>query len=184
MNNREYSDKIQMEMNPNHYDHINYNPDNRVKMIYNRYRMGKTIIMDDLKYLWSKDPEGCDKLAKSIVESNTVKVLEVTTNNSINNEDGNMSTDNTKEEQSNYIEDRTDTGTLLQTVKFMPEIIGSVKLMIEKMSENERKDISKNLYDWIELKKLTHKMKYWDDTFLDKMTMYTYDGKNDYDILA
>lgn len=174
MSIRDNNEKTQMEMNPRIYGQINHMQDNKVKMIYHRYRMGKTIIMDDLKYLCLRDPEGCDKLAKNIIEPNTDIVLKVNT----------MNKEKDSTELSNSLAYKSDVVTSIDTLKNIPEIMTSVKSMIEKMNEKEREDISKNLYDILELKKLTKKMKYWDDTFLNKMGIYSNDGKNEYDILA
>lgn len=182
MSIRGKSEKTQIEIKPHVYEQINPQL-NRVKAIYDRYHTGKSIIMDDLQYLWSKDPEGCVKLARSIIDSKIDKGLEIESGNMISYVDSIKYTEST-DEQVNCIDHKTSIDTPMDTLKNVHEIMASVKLMVEKMSENELLDMLKNLNEELELKKLNNNMKYWDDTFVDKMVMYTYDVEKEFNSLA
>jgi len=41
--------------------------ESRTRWIYEQYHSGKVVIMDDFEYLGRKDPEGCEKLMKSLL---------------------------------------------------------------------------------------------------------------------
>ena len=183
MSAREKSEKTQMVRNPNIFEQINHQSDKRVKMIYDRYRTGKSIIMDDLKYLWLKDPEGCEKIARSIVEGQTVKEPENKPNYLISIENGKKIVENTNDQQ-DYMDYKSGLETPIDTLKNVLDTITKVKLMIDNMSEKERMDILRNLNETPELQILTNKMKYWDDAFSDKMLIYTYDVEKEFDKLA
>ena len=50
--------------------HLRYRRDSRLRWIYEQYHSGKTVILDDFKYLYRKDPEGCRRLLRSIIDKN------------------------------------------------------------------------------------------------------------------
>ncbi|MDF2543925.1 MAG: hypothetical protein K0S47_3643 [Herbinix sp.] len=181
MSTREKSEINQFTKKIN--DQTNNQTDKRVKMIYDRYHSGKSIIMDDLQYLWMKDPEGCKKLAKSIVESKVDQVRETESNTLMNGVYVEKSIE-TGNEKRNYIEYHTTFDTPADSLDNIAENITSVKLMLENMSESELLEMMNHLNEAVELKKLTNKMKYWDDNFTDKMIQYTYEDMKEFNILA
>lgn len=183
MSIRENSEKIQIKMKPHFYKQINHQMDKKIQMIYDRYRTGKSITIDDLQYLWLKDPEGCEKLARSIVESKIGKELEIEPNNMVSNVNMKKNKESTNEHQ-NYIDYISSPDTPLDALKSVRETMISVKLTIEKMSERERMDMLNDFYDALELKKVTDIMKYWNDAFIDKIVTYSYDVEKEFDKLA
>ncbi len=178
MNRRETNEKRQIEINPLIYNH---QPDKRAKMIYNQYHNGRSIIIDDLKYLWLKDPEGGYKIARSLVEAKIDKGLEIEPNNKIWYVEENTEC---KNKQQNYIEYECGDDTSRDIVENVLETIISIKLRIKKMSDKELKDVSENLYKGLELKQQINIIKNWDDTFIDKMVMYTYDVEKEFDFIV
>lgn len=183
MNTRVKNEKTQVQMKSGSDERINPNLDRRVQMIYDRYRTGKAIIIDDLKYLWSKDPEGCEKLARSIINAKTGKSPEPQPNAIVSYSKGNSFIENTKEQQ-NYIDYRSSADTPVESFHNVQETMKSVKLIIERMNENERMDMLKNLNESLTLSNLANNMKYWDDSFTDKMVMYTYEEEKEFNIMA
>ena len=178
------SEITHIKIDPQIYLQINPQVDKRVQMIYDRYRTGKSIILDDLRYLFLRDPEGCKKLAKSIIEAKNGKEQESEPGNvvsigykKINSEKAN--------EQRNYIENISiNSDTSNDSIHNVLITMSSVKSLIENMSENELMDMMNNLNEAIELKKLASQMKYWEDEFIDKMVAYTYEEEKEFDKLA
>ena len=76
MNKKGHSNQLQNIINRNVYGRINPQSDKRINMIYDRYQSGKSIIIDDLRYLWLKDPKGFEQLTRNIVEGNKSKGFE------------------------------------------------------------------------------------------------------------
>lgn len=183
MNTRERSENTQVQTKPGSYEKINPNLDRRVQMIYERYRTGKAIIMDDLRYLWSKDPESCDKLAKSIINAKTSKGLEIKSDQIISIGYADKYTKSTNEQQK-HIDYISSADTPIESFNNVQETMKSVKLIIERMNESERIDMLKNLNESLALTNLANNMKYWDDTFTDKMVKYTYEEEKEFNILA
>ena len=183
MSIREKSEKTQINIKPHSYEQKNPQPDIRVKIIYERYRTGRTIILDDLRYLWLEDPEGCEKLARSIIEPKTDKGLETEPNIMVSIEYVKESSESTNE-QLNHIDYVSSSDIPVDTLKNAQEIMNSIKLMMEKMSESELKDMLDNLNETLELKKLNNKMEYWDDVFAHKILTYSINLKKEIDILV
>jgi len=183
MSIRKENEKNQTEIEPHIAEQIDPLSDKRVKIIYERYKTGKSIIMDDLKYLCLKDPEGCKNLVRSIVESKTVKELEIEPDHIISIGSEKKDTENAAEQQS-CIEDQSASEIQMDTLAHVIETMISVKSEIKKMSEWELLDMIKNLNEALELKKMSNTMKYWDDTFTDKMVMYTYSEEKEFNMLT
>lgn len=183
MNTYIMNEKTQVHTDPRSSERINPNLDRRVQMIYERYSTGKTIIMDDLYYLWSKDPEGCDKLARSIVDTKIDKHMEGKPNNLVNVAYVDRSIKSTKE-QENHIDYVSSPDAPVDNFKQIQDTMKSVKLIIERMNESERMDMLKNLNESFPLTELANNMKYWDDSYTDKMVMYTYKEEKEFSILA
>ncbi len=157
--------------------------DKRVKMIYDRYRTGRLITLNDLQYLWLKDPESCNKLAKSIAESKSVKGIRLKLKNKVTSGYVEKSKESI-EEQKNSIDYISSPEAPMVSLNDIRKTMFSVKSMLENMSESERKDLLNNFNDELELKKVTNKMKYWDDAFVFKMVSYSYDDETEFDKLA
>lgn len=183
MNINDNAKKTNNEIKLNAYEQINPQLDKRVQMIYERYHAGKSIIMDDLQYLWKKDPEGCERLLRSIVEPKADKKIENELDQMGNIKLAEKEAESTSE-QSNHLDDGSDTNLPIDKLKKVIESMNSIKLVIEKMSDSERMDLMKGFNEALELKKLPNKMKYWDDTFLDKMTMYTFEEEKEFNLLV
>jgi hypothetical protein len=182
MSIREKNEEIQVIMNPYLYEQMNSQEDLRVKMIFDRYRSGRSIILDDLQYLWLKDPEGCKKLARNIIESRTGSESKTVSSN-INIDYINQNSENSTD-QPDYMNYSSGLDTPTDTSDNIPGIMTSVKSIIEKMSKREQMDILKNLNGDLELKRLNN-MKFWEDSFVDKMVMYTYvDEEKEINMLA
>ncbi|MGB4657772.1 MAG: hypothetical protein WBI07_01170, partial [Mobilitalea sp.] len=74
--------------------------------------------------------------------------------------------------------------SIMDAQDHMNETMISVKSEIGKMSELELMDMLKNLNEAIELKKMSNTMKFWDDTFTDKIVMYTYGEEKEFNQLT
>lgn len=181
MSIQEKNNKTQIDMNP--YKQMNSQTENKVKMIYERYRTGKSIIMDDLRYLWLKDPEGCEKIARSIVESKTGKESEAQHNN-IETIGYAMSQKENIKDQQYGIEYKSPSDIQNVSVNSVMDTMFTVKSMMEKMNESDLVDMLKNLNKEYELKKHIKNMNDWDDMYLDKLVMYSYDAVKKFNILA
>lgn len=157
--------------------------DKRVKMIYDRYRTGRSITLNDLQYLWLKDPESCSKLVSSIAEPKSVKGIRLKLNHKASNGYVEKNKES-KENQKNYIEYISSSDTPMVSLTDIRETMFSVKSMIENMSESERMELLNNVNDESVLKRVTNKMKYWDDAFIFKMVSYSYVDEKEFNKLA
>lgn len=52
------------------YEQTEQKPDARMKWIYEHYHNGQLITIDDFKYLYLRDPEGCKRLVDSWIDKN------------------------------------------------------------------------------------------------------------------
>jgi hypothetical protein len=182
-NKKQENEKQQNGLLPKISEKINSKEDIRLKNIYDRYHNGKTMIMDDLKYVCSKDPDGCKILIKNIVESRVNKGKENDSNKMEYREPVMNNTESIIKQQisSDYI---PDSKTYVNDLKNGIEMMSSIKFEIGKMDEKEKMDMLNNLYQTIELIKLSKNMKYWDDKFQNKLVMYTYGDDKDFNILT
>ncbi len=171
------------KINPYIYEQINNIPNKRVKRIYDQYSKGKSITIDDLKYLWLNDFEGCTKLVRNFVETKNDHGRKTESNDMENVGFEKRNTEIAKE-QHNHMDSKSDTDNTIDTLKDITEIMKSIKLMRENMSESERMDMSINLFETLELNKLAKNMQNWDDAFLGKMVMYTYDEKKEFNVVV
>lgn len=192
MNTMENTKKVYNKVKPLSYERIEEPQDDRVSEIYERYHAGKAIILDDLRYLWLKDPEGCKKLTKSIIESKseqsksekTVKKQEVdhvkiTGIISKNPED--------LSNQHNYIDAIVGFDAPAKPLKpqrNIQEIINSMKIVLENMSDSDLKEMWKHINEELVSEKIGDKMKYWNHTYEDKIMMYSYEQEKKFNMLA
>lgn len=181
MNDREKNEKTNIRKNPNIRELLSVETDERVKMIYERYHAGKTIIMDDLKYLLMKNPEAFEKLARSIIQVKKGKEFSFEDIDFGNSTYEKKSIDSTKDE-GDYINFTDNEGIPTETIVNISNIMASVKSIIENMSEKELKEISKNVYEPLELIKRIAVLKELEDKSSDEKVMYTYDNEKDFDI--
>ena len=151
-------------------------PDRKASMIYERYRTGKTIILDDLRYLLWKDPEGCVKLMKSIVETKVGTVPEGDVPDATNTESLDMNAPNPPIQKS-YTDRSKELSEVLETMQ-------SLRKLLNRMNEKEQLDMLENLNEETELKRFSKNMKYWEDTFTDNIVRYTYEEQKEFDIRA
>ncbi len=181
MSDREKNEKMNLSKNPYIREILNVESDAKVKMIYERYRTGKTIIMDDLKYLLMKNPEAFEKIAKHIAQSNSGREFNFgsiefdTRPNSPKREDDTVV-------EGNYINFIPSEETQGETIVNISNIMASVKSVIENMSAEELKEISRNVYEPLELIKRIAVLKELEDKSTDEKAMYTYDNEKDFDI--
>jgi hypothetical protein len=185
--------KMQNQMNLINYELIS--ADMRIKMIYNRFRNGKSITLDDIKYLWLKDLEGFEKLGRNILEIKIEKERENELDNKQDFEQDmklismdsagyeKINIENTEEYEDN-LDSLEDSDISIFSVKNVIEAITSLKSLIGKMSENELLDMLKNLNEAQEMKKLAREMKLWDDRLVEKMVIYTYEQEKEFDMRA
>jgi hypothetical protein len=192
MNTRENAEKAYMEANSHIYEPIEEHQDEKVRMIYERYHEGKTIILDDLRYLWLKDPEGCKKLTKSIIEakSKQSKAEEPEKEQELNNliDIGTFSK-KTEEiiEQHNYIDviagyDVSPNSQLPQVN--IQDILSSMKLVLETMSESDLMEMWNHINEALVLEKIGDKMKHWNEAVESKIMMYSYEVEKKFNMLA
>lgn len=190
MSIRENNENLVNKVRLHNSEHSNEKSDKKLQKIYERYHNGKTIIMDDLKYLCLKDPEGCNILIKNIIEPNIINSNKIESNmdsriGDVNNTGLKSAVKNLEESKKQQL--NNDSALIDDTeyrIKNSLEIMSSIKLEIEKMNELEKMDMLNHLYKTIELIKLSQNMKYWDDKFNDKMIMYTYGDEKEFNILA
>ncbi len=182
MNSGEKHDNNQNRISPYSYEQIYDMPNKKVKMIYDRYSKGKAITMDDLKYLWLNDFEGCSKLVKNYVELKKSNELTIEPKHENSNNDKN----NTEimEEQEKNAELKAEMDDTISRLKNISELMESIKLLRETMSESEQRDISMNLYETLELEKLAKKMKDWDDSIIEKMMMYNNEEEKKFNVVV
>lgn len=181
MSDREKNVNIHIEKNPHIHEKLIFETDERVKMIYERYRTGRTIIMDDLKYMLLKNPEAFEKITRSIIQSKSGKEFSFESINIGNNAYEKKNIDSTNED-GNSINFTSSEGTPVETVVNVSDIMTSVRSIIENMSEKELMEISKNVYDPLELIKRIAVLKELEDTPLDKKDIYTYAQEKEFDI--
>ena len=192
MNTRVSMEEENIKVKPLSYEFIEEHLDERVSKIYERYHTGKTIILDDLRYLWLKDPEGCKKITRSIIEAKSEQgeVKESDRKQAVNNDEDIIAfSKKTKDKfaQEDYGEELSRSDSLekshLSQVN-MNDIIGLMKLELEHMSHNDLIEMWKHINEALMLKNIGDKMKYWNDTFDQKIMVYTYEDKNKFNTLA
>jgi hypothetical protein len=173
MNGKEKYSKLQ--------ESLNSYTDDRIKMIYERFHNGRTLIMDDLKYLLEKNPEAFEKLVGSIIRSK-------------GNEDYSLSaiptgnTEYVKENSNAFVQE----GTFVDYASSqedssrnsanITEIMASVRSVLESMSDVELRDISRNVYEPLELLKSIALLKQLEDTPIEDRVMNQYVAEKDFDI--
>lgn len=182
MNERETSEKQRSDRASHINEKLNFHTDERVKMIYERYHSGRTIIMDDLQYLLWKNPEAFEKIARSILRPKSkngfdFSSIEVGNTSYIN--DG----VNTNTQEGQFIDYTSSMeGLPVETVVNVPDIIASVRAIIENMSTQELNEISRNVYEPLELLKRIAVLKELDDSPMDGKVIYTYKPEKEIDI--
>ncbi|MFA9376083.1 MAG: hypothetical protein ACERKZ_04940 [Lachnotalea sp.] len=181
MNDRDKNNVKHMEQISNIHETNHIESDAREKMIYERYHSGKTIIMDDLKYILLKNPEAFEKLAKSIAFSNSGKNFSFKPNILGDRTSTNKSLDSIEEDvrKRDYPEGEI---ISINPNTNITDIMTSVRSILENMSEKELKDISKNIYEPLELLKRIAVLKDLEDVPADKKVQYTYAQNNEIDI--
>lgn len=173
--NMSISGKKQMVTNLHNDEPIKIQPDQKVKMIYERFHNGKSLIMDDLKYLLKKDPEGFERLTESILkpfigfekETN----IEITIQSLLKN-------------QQNRINDSIDFHEPAASSNNIQQAINIMKTIIKKMSEPERMELISNLNEASELMKISDKINLFDDMVEEKLAKYTYYLEEDFNMFA
>jgi hypothetical protein len=187
------SEKNQMNLNSQIYEQRNRKTDRRLTMIYDRYHTGKSIIIDDLKYVCLKDPDGCNHIVKNIVESDSEnkQVIESNLENKQVKEPKKVEKLEyavNKNESSikllDYPDRENSIDTQITELKKGLEIMSSLKSVIDKMDDSEKIDMLANLYEALELKKLNQEIKFWNDTIADRISMYTYSEEKEFDVLV
>lgn len=193
-----------------HGEKTDIQQDWKTKMIYDRFRAGRTIIMDDLRYLSMRDPEGCKKLTESIIKTFNNETEPELQETAMDNQqfasidqngqdtavenDGSMNftaIDNSSLDEIQYtnesLMDADQKADSEITTGIHGDILDSLvtaKEMLVKMDEKELSDLLDNLNEVMELKKLNDKIRFWDDAFSDKMIMYTYEASKEFERLA
>ncbi|WP_099467272.1 hypothetical protein [Konateibacter massiliensis] len=183
MNEKEYSEKTQVGKGFHVRTILNFQADDRVKMIYERYRSGRTIIMDDLEYLLWKNPEAFEKLAKSMLRPKSHKGFDFSAIEAGNTSYINDGVD-TNAQEGQFIDYSCASmeGLPVETEINISNIIASVRATIENMSTKELNEISRNVYEPLELLKRIAVLKELDDSPMDEKVIYTYKLKKEIDI--
>lgn len=154
--------------------------DKRVRMIFDRYYKGRSLTLNDLQYLWLKEPESCIKLARNITEGKSFKGIRLKRKHKVNYGYVEKSKENL-DEQKHTIDYISNPNSLDISENDIQETMFSVKLMLENMSENERMDLLNDFNDVFELRQISSQMKYWDDAFAFKMVSYSYEDEEKYE---
>jgi hypothetical protein len=167
--------------NPYIRENPNFQSDERVNIIYERYHAGKTIIMDDLKYLLLKNPEAFEKIVRSIIRPKSEKGFNF---GSIGIEKGTYmkKSENTEKIQQNYIDYTSGGSTQIETIANISDIMSTVKSIFDNMSKKELLDISQNIYDSQELMKRISVLNDWNDILPYEKVMNTYVQDKEFDI--
>ena len=182
MTDNDNRDKLSMEIRRNNHEPINPLPDQRLTMIYERYHTGKSIILDDLRYLWRKDPEGCSKLTRSIlgVMKDKKQEAELTTKVSTRFDDMIVSAN----EQPKLIGTTTSSENLFHMFDNVQDFLETIKLKLEQMSEQERMDLMNHFNTILEKQKVAAKMRYWEAELEEKINYYSIETEKKFDMLA
>lgn len=151
--------------------------DDRMKMIYQYYHVGKSLTLEDLQYLYQKDPEGCKKLIQRILHIETTNELEQKEQVEQSIVKREFVHKNTSEREYKIEDDRIDKKDLLQTLEL-------VKEKLEKMSDRELHDMSKNLNDRAALKDQVFRMKGLDEKDAEQLVKFAYEMEEKLDLLA
>lgn len=175
--------------------------DSKLQNIYNRYHMGRTIILDDLKYVSAKDPDGCDSLLKSIVFSQTDEEYEKEQSECIEKEHKECIQEQEEIKEKVIIQDFSEKGNLNksedgyvdcmdhehnpeESIDNISNIISSIKSIFGELDEYEKIDMLKNLFHELDLMDIGRNLNYWEDAYSNKLTMFTYDEKKKFNMLA
>jgi hypothetical protein len=138
--------------------------------------------MDDLEYLLWKNPEAFEKIARSILRPKNkdgfdFSSIEVGNTNYINN-----GMDATLQEGQFVDYTSSMEGLPVETVVNIPDILASVRAIIGNMSTKELNEISRNVYEPLELLKRIAVLKELDDSPTDGKVIYTYKPEKEIDI--
>lgn len=156
-------------------------PDRRAKMIYERYQSGRPIIMDDLKYLYKKDPEGCDTLVKHIIDPMHQKDQDLIASDKELSlyQSSSLSITN----QQTEIEYKGITVKPNRNIDNIMEALYLVKMML-KQGDNDQLELLNIHNESTKLATLIQKMNHWDDMFSEQLVRYTYEAEKEFNILA
>lgn len=177
------SEKNKINLNSHIYEQRNRKTDKRLTMIYDRYHTGKSIIIDDLKYVCLKDPDGCNHIVKNIVESNPEN-NQVIEPKKVENTEYSVNSKDSSKKHEDYPDCLINIDTQIEELKKGLEIMSSLKSVIDKMDDSEKIDMLANLYEALELKKLNHEIKYWNDTFAHRIANYSYSEEKEFDVIV
>ena len=155
--------------------------DHRAKMIYQRYRTGKSIILEDLTYLLRHDIEGYHELAKYIITQVIGK--EVKSESYDHYEIMIRKADNSNNQSKNLVYSSL-SDVPVNSNQDISGIMASAKSKIEALSDQELSALLHSLNDETKLKCSIKRMKYWDDEVVDKMVVYTYEEEKTFNLLA
>lgn len=147
---------------------MNREEQERLKKIYYRYHRGQALIMDDLRYLWQKDPEGYKKFSQGMVESKVGFELQ--------KEIPTMKV----EIPQNIIERKWDSNRKDN----MLETMIAIRVKMGIMEDSERRGFLNYVDSKLVQEQVVKKMKYWDDSVIEKVAMYTYDQEKEFSILT
>jgi hypothetical protein len=187
MNTRENGEKDYIEIKSPSNGQIEAHPDEKVRLIYERYHAGKTIILDDLKYLWLKDPEGCKRLTKSIIEAKSKQSQETEIKDEgrkLESTSLTIKKPDAMDDQINSFDIKSSEETLLSTFVNIQDMMSSMKLMLDQMSTNELMEMWNHINEALILEKIGDKMKCWDDVYEDKIMMNSYEVEKKFNKLA
>jgi len=178
------SDREKQPMTKHHphiHENLNLESDERVRMIYERFHTGRTLIMDDLKYLLMKNPEAFEKLAKSLVRPKSKEGFDFTSIEVENKDYAGKNADGTVPEGS-CIDYTVHEEVPVEAPVDINALMASVKSVIENMSDEELKNMSRNVYDPLELLKRIAVLRQLEEKPLEEKMMNNYLTDKDFDV--
>lgn len=130
-------------------------PEAKVSWIYEQYHDGKTLTIDDFKYLCRKDPEGCKRMIHSIIEN---KRHHMKNDRRIQTEQVAMEYISKLQKEVSLAQARLkQSGNEVkpegkQTLESVKESLANVKQMILVMDQQDLADMMNHLYEVSELR--------------------------------
>lgn len=138
------------------YDAYNENVDYRTACIYEQYRRGYAMTLDDLKYLSKKDPEGCKRILNKFTGNGREEEIQESTKQK---EQSVM--DHLKkmeyavyqtQEKMNQLELTNVSTSAVKTLMEVKESLNHLKNLISLMNQEELGDMMNHLYQTSELR--------------------------------
>lgn len=129
--------------------------ESRARWIYEQYHSGKVVIMDDFEYLGRKDPEGCEKLMRSLLNKNrTVHKDEFRRQKEQEAIDyiNHLEQEVTEAEKRMEEAAQDDAKESKQTFENVKESLTHAKEMVQRMEQKELSDMMDHLYKISDLK--------------------------------